>query len=157
MKKIGQRKCAECGSTRFAKIVEDDTHVVGKTKYVVEIPETKCLKCGDITVSGPDMERSERLVAAEIARSGPSTGVTFRYMRRALGLKSGDLAQLLGVRPETLSKWETDADRSPDRAAWATLAAIVTENVQGRRDTLDRLEALALGAKIPKVVHVDAG
>ena len=61
------------------------------------------------------------MIAAELAQTGPANADTFRFMRRAVRIKSADLAELLGVSVETLSRWE-NGHREPDRAAWVALS-----------------------------------
>jgi transcriptional regulator with XRE-family HTH domain len=48
-------------------------------------------------------------------------------MRKAgLGMKAADLATLLGMAPETFSRWET-AEREAPHLSWATVAELVLE------------------------------
>jgi transcriptional regulator with XRE-family HTH domain len=57
-------------------------------------------------------------------------------------LDGAELARLLDVEPETLSRWENGKTAMP-RVSWATVAAMVIEKRGGRHATLDRLRALA--------------
>jgi transcriptional regulator with XRE-family HTH domain len=61
-------------------------------------------------------------------------------MRKAVGLRGADVADLLNVREATVSRWENDHD-PVDLAAWAALAAIVSEKLAGQTTTMDRLRA----------------
>ncbi len=69
-------------------------------------------------------------------------------MRKVLGFRAEDLAGLLDVTEGTVSRWENDHARV-DRAAWATLAAMVSERLAGQSSTLDRLRA----SKEPREPH----
>ncbi|HVJ89730.1 MAG TPA: helix-turn-helix transcriptional regulator [Labilithrix sp.] len=81
----------------------------------------------------------ERGIATELARRGPITDETFRWLRKAAGIERGDLAQLLGVTPETIAGWE--GERRPiDRAAWLLVAAVVLDGVDGPRPMRTRLQ-----------------
>ncbi len=47
------------------------------------------------------------LAAAQwLADAGARSPETFRFMRKTLGLRAADLAELLDVAPETVSRWE---------------------------------------------------
>ena len=77
-------------------------------------------------------------------------------MRRVLGAKAVDVAELFGVTPETISRWETG--RVPfDRAAWITLGTIVLDRLEGSEVTIDRLRAAATpNTRRPREIHLDA-
>jgi transcriptional regulator with XRE-family HTH domain len=61
---------------------------------------------------------------------GLRTGESFRFMRKAVGLRANELSEYLGVAPETISRWET-GKWDPDKAAFAALAALVFHKHQG--------------------------
>ncbi len=85
--------------------------------------------------------RAELENAATCAMCGPINGATFRVMRDALGLRAEDLGRLLGVRPESVSRWETG--RSPvDRNAWMVLGTLVLEAAEKPSVLMQRLTAL---------------
>ena len=83
----------------------------------------------------------ELAVAREFADVGVDTGEAFRRMRKALGLRATDLAQLLDLTPETISHWET-GKVVINRAAFVALGAMVQDAIDGRTTTRDRLAAL---------------
>ena len=95
------------------------------------------------TVSLAEMQRSELEMAAALAESGPIVGETFVWMRKSLSLQSKQLARLLDVRPETITRWETGAV-PVDRAAWFTLGELVLERIGRPRDLQERMERLAV-------------
>ena len=47
-------------------------------------------------------------------------------MRKSVPLSAVELASLLRVAPETISRWET-GERAVDRAAWLVVRALVLE------------------------------
>lgn len=86
---------------------------------------------------------AERQIACSVAHDQPS-GEGFRYMRRSLGLKAKQLGALLGVRAESVSRWE-NARICVDLHAWVLLGILVFES-QGRvYDVRERLLALQEG------------
>jgi DNA-binding transcriptional regulator YiaG len=82
------------------------------------------------------LEAFELDVAGELARHGEASSEAFGFMRRAMGVRAVDLAKLLDVTPETVSRWEHG--RQPiDRGAAALLLAMVVDRVEGRTTTND--------------------
>ena len=75
-------------------------------------------------------------------------------MRAAVGLKGLELARLLQVTPESLSRWE-NGKREVDRSAWILLADLVIDHVAGTKGRRERLEAMATSQKLPKTVRVN--
>src|SRR5207244_3375568 len=62
-------------------------------------------------------------------------------LRMYTSLSVNELAALLGVRAESISRWQNQ--RPPDRATWTTVATLALEHIEGRTATLDHLRALA--------------
>ena len=74
------------------------------------------------------------------------------------GLKATDLAELLGVTPETISHWE-NGHSEPDLAEWAALGMLVEDFFNGSTRTADRLRCWA-AAREPKArthLRLEAG
>jgi transcriptional regulator with XRE-family HTH domain len=101
----------------------------------------ECSACAESTVDGPVLAHAELEVASRLAREGLATGEGFRFMRKALGFNAADLAAMLGVRAETISRWET-GKTAVDRGAFAALAAMVTDRLAERTTTRDVLLGL---------------
>lgn len=81
--------------------------------------------CGASEVPGEALEAFEISVGRALTNA-PPTGEAARWIRKALGYTAVDLAALLGVRPETISRWERN-ERSIDHAAWAMLGMLTTD------------------------------
>jgi putative zinc finger/helix-turn-helix YgiT family protein len=134
--------------TRIEKLV-----VEGRT-FTAEVNTKRCSKCDEALVALEELALFEVAVAAELARSGARSGEAIRFMRRAIGLRASDLASLLDVAPETLSRWET-GEREAPRAYVAVVGGIVLDQVAGCTITADRLRALrGDGPELPKVVRI---
>lgn len=147
------KRCPICKSTDLRQVEEKHTATValrgGPISVVVAgIPGVKCGACGEAFFQGADLERADLLAAAEVADRGLREGAAVRFMRKALGLRGEDLAGLLDVTEGTVSRWEND-HAPADRAAWATLAAMVSEKLAGQSTTLDRLRT----SREPREAH----
>jgi transcriptional regulator with XRE-family HTH domain len=106
-------------------------------------------------MSGDVLERIDLEVATVLAMKGPLQGETLRFMRKALGLRGFELAALLGVTGETLSRWEHE-QRPVDSMAWILVGSLVLEHAGRPPVTLRRL--LAANEKkptpLPKTVRL---
>jgi hypothetical protein len=96
----------------------------------------------------------ERAIAGELARRGPVCDETFRWIRKAAGIERGDLAQVLGVTPETIAGWESER-RPIDRSAWLLVATIVLDGVEGPRAMRTRLRVPHRAAPAPSEVVLE--
>jgi transcriptional regulator with XRE-family HTH domain len=86
--------------------------------------------------------------------SGPATGEAFRFMRKVLGIPAIELAELLDVAPETVSRWE-NGKLPIERRALALLASMVLDRVEGVTTTLERLRSLRDPPAAPALVRLD--
>jgi putative zinc finger/helix-turn-helix YgiT family protein len=81
---------------------------------LVGIEVSHCPSCGERVVSIPRMAQLHRAIALELIRkSAKLTSAEIRFLRKQLGLSSKDLAARIGVEPETVSRWESDANPQP--------------------------------------------
>ena len=140
-------RCTECGSDELAEATAPDTLVVAGYTFTADLPAVQCGRCGAIFFEGQGIADFERAVAGEIAQRGPATGETFRFMRKALGLKAVDLAEMLDVTPETVSRWET-GKLPMARTSWLTLSSLALDY----EGTAARLRAAQEGPGIAKAV-----
>src|SRR5919198_4747608 len=113
-----------------------------------DFPQEVCSKCGERYVAAPDMQRAEIATTRELVAQGVRDPAVFRWLRKMIRLKAAELADLLGVTPETISHWE-NGHSEPDRAVWSTLGELVLEHDAGSTATMDRLRKLA-EAREPK-------
>jgi DNA-binding transcriptional regulator YiaG len=136
------KRCLRCPGG--ADLVERRTTVsraVAGHKFVAELAGRGCVRCGREYPDDTSIARLDLHVALRLSEAGVSSGEAFRFMRKALGLRGTDLAELLDVAPETVSRWETDK-RAVHRGAYALVASLVRDRIEGRSGTLDALHAL---------------
>jgi putative zinc finger/helix-turn-helix YgiT family protein len=117
----------------------------------VGVPGRQCTKCKETYVAGSVKHDFELAVARELANLGVHAGEAIRHMRKALGLRASDLAQLLDLTPETISHWETGKVRI-NRAAFVALGAMIQDASEGRTTTRDRLATLGDERPYPRVL-----
>jgi len=118
--------------------------VAGHT-FVADMPANIC-GCGESVIDYAPLHRFNLAIAGKLAELGASSGEAFKFMRKAIGMKAADLAALLHVVPETVSRWET-GQRNVDYGAMVVLGAIALDQLEGRTRTLDLLRALREPAK----------
>jgi DNA-binding transcriptional regulator YiaG len=123
---------------------------VGGRLFTAMVPGSRCDACAETYTEGADGELFDYAVADALASAGAS-GDAFRFMRKLAGLRATDLAALLDVTADTISRWETE--KSPiARSAFALLGLIVQDQRMGTTTTLDLLRAAgapkALGAEV---------
>jgi putative zinc finger/helix-turn-helix YgiT family protein len=99
----------------------------------------RCSSCGETLCSGLEMERKLAAVARAIVARGIRNGDEFKFVRKATRFRAADLAELLGVRPETISRWERGEVEVP-RTAVFTLGQLLVAP-EATRKTLEVLAA----------------
>lgn len=74
---------------------------------MVNVLVARCTRCGEYEVVIPNIEGLHRALALAIAGKEPRLSAEeIRFLRKYIGLSSGDFAQHIGVAPETVSRWE---------------------------------------------------
>jgi len=156
------RRCPSCRKANLTKgttTVERSFPTRGGTvRAVVEgVPALVCRACGESIVAGEDLGRAELIAAGRLIETGARSGALLSWTRRSLGLLATDLAALLGVTAETVSRWENDRVE-PEPAVWNVVADLVDDRIQGRTRTQDRLRTAALSkrpSKAPVLVRFE--
>jgi len=145
-------RCYLCKSGELESVVIEEGRTFAGRRLSAMVPAERCPSCGESYITGDDLEAFENTLAAELACGEPS-GAAFKFLHSLLGMKGVELAELLDVAPETVSRWEHD--KLPvDRAHFALLASMVLDRAEGRTTTLDRLRALAQPGPRPSVVRL---
>jgi transcriptional regulator with XRE-family HTH domain len=111
-KKMSAAVCERCGGELASRTVPDFEHAaIGLPGVVLRnaVEEIYCTRCG--TVDSVHFPNVDGLIAAiAVARVKQNTklaGADIRFLRKALGRNQLELAALLGVRGETVSRWES--------------------------------------------------
>jgi DNA-binding transcriptional regulator YiaG len=108
--------------------------------YGVDMPEygLECDVCKEIFYSSSEVRRQESYAAATIAERGIETPGQFKFIRKQANLQAAQLAALLDVAPETISRWEHGERPIPRLAAFALAELYLHPKL-----TRAKLEALA--------------
>lgn len=79
----------------------------------------RCSACNETLYDHEEIGRQEQELAAALIERGVRTGPEFALVRKAAGFRAVEIAELFGVRPETVSRWEHGEGEIPRTAAFA--------------------------------------
>lgn len=128
-------KCPTCKKEKALRGRESSTEICG---IEVRGRGLACRFCDEFLIENAELARMETEAARAIVASGIRDGRQFQFVRKELDIRAVDLAKLLGVRPETISRWER-GEYPVDRAA----AFALGELFERPRVVRAKLEALA--------------
>jgi len=155
MEEMRVSKCHTCGHVRLHDGEAELTRVVCGRTFVGRVPAQVCPQCGEWVVTDSRVGQFEAAVARALVASGIDQGEAVRWLRTTAGLRGVDLAEMLGVVPETVSRWETGRT-TIDRATLHPLGRLAIEAGEGCSDTAAALRAMGTPRKLPEIVRVDA-
>ncbi|MSP17533.1 MAG: helix-turn-helix domain-containing protein [Myxococcales bacterium] len=135
--------------------VERVREVTGRLFSTV-LPARRCANCGEEYFTLADLARFDLAVARSLADAGVFDAPAVLFMRKALGLPAKDLAALLDVRAETLSRWENGKTPLVDRPVKAVLHQLVSDRAAGASTTESYLRSLVKPRRLAKRVKVAA-
>ncbi len=127
-------------------------HVAGHV-FIAELPSRACAACDTSYFEDNLVDQFDALVAAKLAEAGVTEPEALKFMRKVTGLQGKEFAELLAVRPETVSRWE-QGKRPIDRATYAVIRQLVSERARGVTVTTDYLRSLHRPKRLPKTVKI---
>lgn len=149
------KRCPHCQSAgRWVEKVLEASREVSGHRFVGNLPAKECSACSHAQFDVESERRFALAVARILADSGLATGEAFRFMRKAIGMRATELAELLDLAPETISRWETEK-RAVDRGALALMGNLVRDRLDGRTTTLEGLRTLRSPRKLGSTVKVE--
>ncbi len=129
-------KCPSCKRPMVSK--KTDYHYVDcglKNIFLNGIEVKKCEECGEEEIVLPNLEELHSLIAHDIAmqpeRLRPEE---IRFLRTHLGFSGVDFAKLVSVTPESVSRWENDADRKMEPHTEKLLRLMILASMGPFRD-----------------------
>jgi len=133
-------RCYNCKNEGVEPALRDETrNFADATIIVTDVPWNVCPKCGEGTITSRALGDMEMTVARALVEESVVAGDTFRFLRKAMGIKAKDVAAMFDVTPVTISRWET-GEAPVDRAAWLVLAELVGKPAPERAAAIVRLQ-----------------
>jgi DNA-binding XRE family transcriptional regulator len=99
-------KCFNCGSDRMTQQCMDLPVKVGEYAAANSVQVPVCQDCGEYSFSSSQIHDAELKAAIAVLVDKGASGAVFRSVRKILGLKQTELAALLDVSAETISRFE---------------------------------------------------
>lgn len=106
--------------------------------FEIEGSGERCGACGEILIRLTEYGRMERIAMQRLVARGIRSGNEFKIIRKYAGFRANEVAEMFGVRKETVSRWERGEVEIPRTAAFALGALFEHPKL-----TRQRLEAFA--------------
>ena len=112
-----KHRCIECGGKLTVR--RGPRRYGHGVNVVLDNVEVRlCGSCGEEYEVIPNIEKLHKVIATTLAKKPvPLTPGEIRFLRTYLGHSSQDFASILGVRPETITRWENPARGGMSSAA----------------------------------------
>lgn len=107
-------RCYACGGElNSSKDQPYHYNECGLEVVLVGVEQYGCAQCGESFAAIPNMQKLHRLIGSNICekRKALLLPEEIKFLRKDLHLKAKELAQILGVTPQTVSKWENGKDQ----------------------------------------------
>jgi putative zinc finger/helix-turn-helix YgiT family protein len=114
-------RCPACKNEDSLRSWEGPEIIMG---VEIQARGQRCESCGERLFTGLEVDRQFDEVARAIVARGLRTGAELRWVRKAAGFRAADVAELLDVRPETISRWERGEADMPRAAVFVVSQAI---------------------------------
>jgi putative zinc finger/helix-turn-helix YgiT family protein len=152
-----QIDCPECGAPVTPG--REDHHYVEiglPNVWLHGVEVRRCTSCGDEELVIPRLAQLHRVIAESLARKRERlTAAEVRFLRKYLGWSGEDFAATMGVRPETVSRWENEKESmGPSAERLLRLMAVRAVPVESYPN--ERLAEVAIGDAQPSRVDVRA-
>lgn len=142
------KKCTGCGATELEKRVEVERLTLDGVVFEKRVKVTACSRCAETFVNIEALAGFYLHVARQLVKVGVSGPQGFRHLRKAMELQSGELAELLGVTPETVSRWEK-GKRSIETVYLKVLQMLARDFFKGTSTTRDVLRGPSRSVRPP--------
>lgn len=133
--------CARCGESEKNRAGHKFQRTIAGCTFVATVEVDACAGCRDVDVPVALMLAFDRAVAIDLATRGPASGETFRFIRKAASLQPIELARLLGVPLDTVTRWDS-ARGEIDLPSWLVVATIALEALDCPTPIVERIRLL---------------
>ena len=132
--------CPRCGQPSFPSPTEERLRFAN-IELIAPSRTLVCSRCAHAFTSAKRDRALDLDIARKLAEMGARNKDAFRFMRRALGYTAAAMSELLGVEPETLSRWE-NGKRAIPSCPMALMASLVLDRQRKRDSMVPRLRAV---------------
>lgn len=139
-------KCPECGEADLLESRENHRYAESGLPNVVlqDILVRRCPNCGAHLVSLPRLAELHRCLALVlINKKGRLSPQEVRFLRKSLGWSGADFARKFHVRPEQVSRWESDSSRTKMSISNELLLRSMVAHGNRVEDYPDKLDVVA--------------
>lgn len=150
--KDDKKACVSCGEKKLQRGDVALVRSLDGREFSATVTGLVCQGCGESITDLRDGERFDLAVAEVLSEAAPSAE-SFRFLRRVAGLRAQDVARLLGLTGDTISRWE-NGKYPIDRAAFFVLGQIVREQRRGSTAMLDLIHRGEMPKALPAKVEV---
>jgi putative zinc finger/helix-turn-helix YgiT family protein len=141
--------CPNCGAEKLKRTVAEVPRTIAGHRFTADLPAIRCSKCEERYFESKDLAAFDRAVAAKLLEAGIATPDALKFLRNMTGLQGQEFAELLGVRRETVSRWE-QGKRPIDRATYAVIRQLVVDHLHEKSETADYLRSLHRPKRLPR-------
>jgi putative zinc finger/helix-turn-helix YgiT family protein len=144
--------CKACDRYPSGETTIEVTRTFEGHVFKANLDAQRCLKCRKKFLKPGADKDFDRRMALRLTQCWPPRPTALRLIREVIGLPAKELAALLGITPETVSRWE-HGRLTPGRQTLAVLAELVEspKRSQARRT----LDALRYPRPLPPLILLD--
>jgi len=147
-------QCPFCKEKNLEEQQLEDVRVIAGFTFKACLSAYECLGCKEQFFQLEELGRFDKEISGWLAQEGILSGEAFRFMRKTIGFRAKELAKLLDLRPETLSRWEK-GHRQPDKKAMMVMGDLVLDFLKGKDTTLQRLKRLGSSSRTTDRIELD--
>jgi DNA-binding transcriptional regulator YiaG len=108
---------------------------IGNLHFEAELPRASTKKDA---VEARYLLSFDQWITRKVCEFGEPSPDGLKFLRERDRLRATDFAELIGVVPETISRWENGKTEIPG-SAWELVVTLAEQRIAGRTDTLDAL------------------
>ncbi len=147
-------KCIQCEGVMTGRRESHDYSACGLPVVLDGVTVHRCKKCGEHEVALPRIEELHRVIARSVIRKPTHLSPPeIRFLRKWLGHSGEDLARLMGVTPEQVSRWE-NGKRNMGAPADRLLRMLVATTEPRDDYSTDSWRDLREKSTAPRKLHV---
>ena len=124
-------KCFSCNKKMVSKVESYHYTECGLDNVHIKTDVYRCDKCKEIIADIPKMDQLNDVVGiAVVSKDGLLNGEEIKFLRKQVHLKATELAAIIGVTKQTVSRWENNKEtisKYNDRLIRMTFIQLIQE------------------------------